>query len=37
MVKKDHVAKAVEVIKNLDLSFTLGGSAKLLGNEDEDK
>jgi len=30
MVKKDDVAKAVDVIKDLDLSFTIGGSDNLL-------
>ena len=34
MVRKDHVARAVELIRDLDLSFTLGGGDSLLEDKD---
>lgn len=37
MVRRDHVAKAVEILKDLNLSFSLGGSNRLLENEEEDE
>ena len=37
LVRKDQVEKAVEVLKDLNLSFTLGGSSSLSKDEDEDK
>jgi hypothetical protein len=37
MVRKDQVKKAVDIIKDLDLSFTLGGSNSLLENKDEEE
>jgi hypothetical protein len=37
MVNKDQVARAVELIKDLDLSFSLGGPDNPAANEDTDK
>jgi hypothetical protein len=35
MVNKDQVAKAVEALKELALSFTVGGSSKLIEEKEE--
>jgi hypothetical protein len=37
LVRKDQVEKAVEVLKDLNLSFTLGGSNGLSNDKDEDE
>ena len=37
MVSKEHVARAVEVLKDLDLSFALGSSSKLIEEQEEDE
>jgi hypothetical protein len=36
MVKKDQIEKAIEILKDLDLTFTYGSSKKSVEEEDTD-